>query len=81
MLSGTQLVLLAMYSTVNVVGPAGSRLDPKLIPILMCLLVAAAVMTCWMACSLALVPKRASQKGPKFKPLRRARTAPPLRRV
>jgi hypothetical protein len=81
MLSGTKLVLLAMYSTVNVVGPTGSHLDPNSIPALMCLLIAAAVMTCWLAYSLTVVPKRPPQKGPKFKPLRRSHSGPTPRRV
>lgn len=81
MLSGTKLVLLAMHSTVNVVGPAGARIDPKLVPLLISLLVAAAVMTCWLALSLTIVPKRPSQKGPKFKHRQRPRNVPTLRQV
>ncbi len=81
MLSGTQLILLAMYSTVNVVGPAGSHLDVSLVPVLMCLLITAAVMTCWQVYSLCNPPPRPTQKGPKFKRLRRAHAGPAPRRV
>ncbi|MFM9938561.1 MAG: hypothetical protein ACKVP7_03580 [Hyphomicrobiaceae bacterium] len=81
MLSGTQLVLLAMYSTVNVVGPAGAHLDLSLTPAMMCLLIAAAVMTCWQAYALSSPPQRPMQKGPKFRRLNRVHAGPAPRRV
>ena len=45
-MSGTSLVLLAMYSTVDVVGPASRHLAPGLLPYLLALLMTAAALSC-----------------------------------
>jgi hypothetical protein len=81
MLSGTQLVLLAMYSTVNVVGPAGANLDFRLLPMLACLLVAAAVMTCLQMHIATSLPQRRVSPGPKLARLRRRHAGPAARRA
>ena len=44
-MSGTSLVLLAMYSTVNVVGPAGGSVSSGEMPYLIVLLILAAGLT------------------------------------
>ncbi len=80
MMTGTQLVLLAMYSTVNVVGPAGNHLQPQSLPLVICLLIGAASLTCWQVYEMTRMPRRASQSGPKFTPMRRHYSGPALRR-
>ena len=81
MLSGTQLVLLAMYSTVNVVGPAGSHIELDHIPVLICLLISAAVMTCWQVYSMYALPERKTFKGPKTTRMKRRLAMPAPRRA
>ena len=81
MLTGTQLVLLAMYSTVNVVGPAGSHINASYLPYLLATLIAAGVMTCLQVHLLTRVPPQRVYKGPKSKPVRRKLVGPAPRRV
>lgn len=81
MLSGTQLVLLAMYSIVNVVGPAGSHIEISYIPALVCLLISAAVMTCWQVYSMYTLPERKTFKGPSVPRLKRRLAMPAPRRA
>ena len=81
MMSGTQLVLLAMYSTVNVVGPAGMRISTDLVPLLVCLLIAAAVMTFLLMQSLSSLPERFIRPVPKQPRLLRRHGGPAPRRV
>ncbi len=81
MLSGTQLVLLAMYSTVNVVGPAGSHIELDHIPALICLLIAAAVMTFWQVYSMCTLPERKTFTGPKTTRMKRRLAMPGPRRA
>ena len=69
-MSGTSLVLLAMYATVNVVSP-NSELSPDSGPYLMALLMAAAALTCMGTIGLYHAPKRRSAKGATLYRVRR----------
>lgn len=68
-MSGTSLVLLAMYSTVNVVSPGG--LSPTTMPYLLALLMMAAALTCTATLALYHVPKRSGAKGATLRKVRR----------
>lgn len=61
-MSGTSLVLLAMYSTVNVVGPNGAITDQNL-PYVLALLMCAAALTCAGTLALYRTPSRTGVKG------------------
>ena len=64
-MSGTSLLILAMYTTVNVTGPASARLDPEAIPTLLMLLAAAAALTIAALYSEgARLPRRAGRTSP-----------------
>jgi hypothetical protein len=81
MMSGTQLVLLAMYSTVNVMGHHASNAVAANLPVLIGLLIAAAMMSLLLLKSTAM-PERRVRK-PTMGPPRLARRAsgPAPRRV
>ncbi|MGE3916250.1 MAG: hypothetical protein AB7F78_11175 [Hyphomicrobiaceae bacterium] len=68
-MSGTSLVILAMYSTVNVVSP--HSLSPETLPYLMALLMAAAALTCTATLALYHAPRRAKAKGATLSRVRR----------
>jgi|LNFM01.1.fsa_nt_gb hypothetical protein len=69
-MSGTSLVILAMYSTVNVVSPA-SAMTPEEIPYLLALLMAAAALTCIASFAHYAPPSRSSAKGASLHKIRR----------
>lgn len=78
-MSGTSLVLLAMYSTVNVVSPYGAVTEQNL-PYLLALLMMAAALTCAGTLALYNAPSRGSAKGATILKARRL-TGPRERRV
>lgn len=81
MLSGSQLVILAMYSTVNVVGPHGSHINPASMPVIMSLLLAAAIMSLLLLYSVSM-PQRTAYKPPiKVQRLSRRTRGPAPRRM
>jgi hypothetical protein len=55
-----------MYSTVNVVGPAGSTVTPSGLPFLLGLLLLAATLTTAGMFALNGAPARAAPKGPSL---------------
>lgn len=68
--SGTSLVILAMYSAVNVVGPAG-KVETAFQPYLLALLLAAVAMTCLATVALYEPPQRNGAKGATIRKARR----------
>jgi hypothetical protein len=80
-MSGASLLILAMYSTVNVVGPSGSRLDAEQIPLLMCVLMIAAVLTCVAMHQATSMPVRHVGTEPKLPRLRARHLGPARRRA
>lgn len=69
-MSGTSLVILAMYSTVNVVAPA-SAIRPDGIPYLLALLMTAAALTCIASLAHYATPSRSAPKGASLRKIRR----------
>ena len=69
-MSGTSLVLLAMYSTVNVVGPGGAVTEQSL-PYVLALLMCAAALTCASTLALYRTPTRNGVKGATISRARR----------
>ena len=80
-MSGTSLLILAMYSTVNVVGPSGSHLATAALPAIMCLLMFAAVLTCAAMLAETALPERRLVDGPATNGLRRRHAGPKPRRA
>lgn len=78
-MSGTSLVLLAMYSTVNVVSPNGA-IAAETIPYLTALLMLAAACCCVASLSLYNPPSRRVPRGPVLHKARRF-SGPRHRRV
>ncbi len=79
-MSGTSLVILALYATFNVTGPAGARLDPAALPMVLSALGIAAVLAVaalYLEGS-QLPRRRASRNAPL--PLRRVHGGPRPRR-
>jgi hypothetical protein len=80
-MTGTSLVLLAMYSTVNVVGPAGAHLSPQQLPLLLATLMAAGALTLLgMFIVAGSPPKRVVPKGAVLPKARRHLAGPGERR-
>jgi uncharacterized protein (DUF58 family) len=79
-MSGTSLVLLAMYSTVNVVGPAGTATGAVAPGWLLALLMMAAVLTLIAMLFLDPVPARVVPRGPSLPRAKRQLSGPRDRR-
>ncbi len=69
-MSGTSLVILAMYSTVNVVSPP-SAITPDTMPYLLALLMTAAALTCVASLAHYAAPSRSAAKGASLNKIRR----------
>ena len=69
-MSGTSLVILAMYSTVNVVTPHAA-VAPETLPYLLALLMSAAALTCLSTLTLYRSPARGNVKGATLRKVRR----------
>lgn len=69
-MSGTSLVLLAMYSTVNVVAPHGA-ITPERFPYVLALLMVAAALACAGTLALYHSPSRAGARGAVLPKVRR----------
>ena len=80
-MSGSSLIILAMYSTVNVVGPSGARLGAGAFSYLMCLLMTAVVLTLIAAYIESNAPLRKTVAGPALPALRRRLNGPKPRRA
>ena len=81
-MSGTSLVLLAMYSTVNVMGPGGAAVGRSYEPFLLALLLTAGVLTFAGMLLVGSGPAaRAVPKGPVLQRARRHLSGPRERRV
>lgn len=64
-MSGTSLVLLAMYSTVNVVSPHAA-ISESTLPIVLALLMASAALTCAGTLALYRAPNRSEARGARI---------------
>lgn len=80
MISGSQLLLLAMHTTANIVGPAGTHLSPNGMAMTICLLIVAAILTCLQAHFANTMPHRQTRSGPIVPSLRRRLSTPRPRR-
>lgn len=80
-MTGTSLVILAMYSTVNVVGPSGSHVSPDALPWLFCLLMVAAVLTSVAMYHETNIPNRTAPKKVPLDGLSRRHPGPKSRRA
>ena len=80
-MSGTSLVILAMYSTVNVVGPAGLRISPAGHPYVLALLICAATLTLAAMLAVGGGPARVVPKGPVLPRAKRRFGGPRVRRM
>jgi hypothetical protein len=69
-LSGTSLVILAMYSTVNVVSPHGA-VTPQSFPYVLALLMAAVALACAGTLALYQTPSRTGARGATLPKARR----------
>ncbi len=78
-MSGTGLIILAFSSTVNVFGPAGRNLQPDAVPIVLMLLITAAILT-GFAMHATAGAKRKVPDGPTLPRLRRNMMGPGERR-
>ncbi|MDX2155531.1 MAG: hypothetical protein SFW09_03390 [Hyphomicrobiaceae bacterium] len=79
-MSGTSLVLLAMYSTVNVVGPAGHALPPNHLSSIVGLLLMSAALTAAGIFGMHSSPRRVVPRGPSLPRAKRRLTGPAPRR-
>lgn len=61
-MSGTSLVILAMYATVNVVAPHGA-ITPESFPYILALLMAAIALACVGTAALYHAPSRSGARG------------------
>lgn len=78
-MSGTSLVILAMYSTVNVVTQGGA-LSPHTLPYLVAVLIAAAILTCIATIGQLSMPTRTTAKGATLRGIVRRTSGPGVRR-
>lgn len=69
-MSGTSLVLLAMYSTINVVAPHGA-ITSETFPYVLALLMAAVALACAGTLALYRVPSRVGARGAILPKVRR----------
>lgn len=79
-MSSTSLILLAMYSTVNVVGPATGSLTHANQVFLVALLLAAASLAVFGMLLTSMPQQRSVRKGPSLPRLQRRITGPGVRR-
>ncbi len=79
-MSGTSLIILAMYSTVNVVAPNGSMLTSANYVFLVTMLVAAASLTLLGMFITATPSRRVMPKGPSLPRAQRRLSGPGVRR-
>ncbi len=79
-MSSTSLVLLAMYSTINVASPAGSAAAMTAPTVMLALLVVAAALTILGIVCLNEAPARAVPRGPSLPRARRLIQGPRDRR-
>lgn len=79
-MSGTSLVILAMYSVANVASPSAD-VTVETMPYLLALLLTAAILTCLATLGQLTMPSRSQPKGASIRGVVRRMSGPGVRRL